>query len=55
MLDNSRYIAKESSVGVSLVSALYNEAATVDELLTQLAAVFHKLDVTYELIIVDDG
>ena len=55
MLDNNRYIAKESSVEVSLVSALYNEAATVDEFLIQLDTVFQKIDVTYELITVDDG
>lgn len=55
MLDNTRYIAKKSNVEVSLVSALYNEAVTVDEFLIQLDAVFQKLEVTYELIIVDDG
>ena len=55
MLDNTRYVAKQSSVEVSLVSALYNEAATVDAFLIQLDAVFQKTDVTYELIIVDDG
>ena len=55
MLDNTRYIANVRQVDISLVSALYNESLTVDELLHQLDGVFQKLEVSYELIIVDDG
>ena len=55
MLDNTRYIAKQRSVDISVVSALYNEAASADELLRRLDAVFRQLGTTYELIIVDDG
>ncbi len=43
------------SVDISLVSAVYNEAEGIDLLLGKINEVFSKIDLTYEIIIVDDG
>jgi polyisoprenyl-phosphate glycosyltransferase len=40
---------------LSVVVPMYNEAMSLGQLYTSLCAVLRKLDVTYELIFVDDG
>lgn len=45
----------ESSLNYSVVAPLYNEAANVDALLSELRAVLSTLGGSYEVILVDDG
>jgi glycosyltransferase involved in cell wall biosynthesis len=46
---------RDSAIAVSVVCAVFNEGQCVDTLLDNFQRVISKLDVSFELIVVDDG
>ena len=55
MQANQQYFPSAPSLELSAVIAVYNEEEIVAELLSRLDAVLRGTDITYEIIIVDDG
>lgn len=52
---NSHLFGQNGIIEISLVSTVYNEEQSIDKLLTALDVVFKKSNLSYELVIVDDG
>ncbi len=55
MKHNTKHFPEERTLDLSLVCAVYNEGDSLRQLLSQLDEVFSDLEVSYELILVDDG
>jgi glycosyltransferase involved in cell wall biosynthesis len=53
--DKNKVIATEKPIELSVVVPMYNEAANLSQLFERLVAVLNRLNISYEIVCVNDG